>query len=300
MFDSRFIKLSLAFLFSLLLFACNNEVEVENFELAESKIDEKYGKDPFQKMDIYLPANRSIINTKVIILIHGGAWFQGDKSEMNDFIEKFQKGLKEKYAIVNMNYRLVDLIKPQYMLPTQTNDIESVIKFITANHKELGVNPEFVLAGYSAGAHLAMLYAYKFDIKNQVKLVVNVSGPSNLSDAYYTSIPLFALGFSYIIKPSDLPTNMSATKYASPITWVSTKSQPTISFYGTNDELVPFHQSTELESVLNQHQIIHETHVYEGGHDAAIIHIDDVTSKTLDFIDRYNYKEIDTYLKHLK
>ncbi|MBK7289651.1 MAG: hypothetical protein IPI78_05040 [Chitinophagaceae bacterium] len=42
-----------------------------------------YGTDAQQKMDIYLPANRTATNTKVLILIHGGGWTSGDKTDFS-------------------------------------------------------------------------------------------------------------------------------------------------------------------------------------------------------------------------
>jgi acetyl esterase/lipase len=61
--------------------------------------------DPLQKMDIYLPANRSTTNTKVIILIHGGAWSTGDKADFTEYVDTLKKRLPG-YAIFNINYRL--------------------------------------------------------------------------------------------------------------------------------------------------------------------------------------------------
>lgn len=63
-------------------------------------IDVAYGSDANQKMDIYLPKNRTTANTKVIVLIHGGAWNAGDKSEMNVLIPKIQSKWPE-VAIAN-------------------------------------------------------------------------------------------------------------------------------------------------------------------------------------------------------
>ena len=39
-----------------------------------------YGSDAQQKMDIYLPANRSADSAKVFVLIHGGGWKIGRAS----------------------------------------------------------------------------------------------------------------------------------------------------------------------------------------------------------------------------
>lgn len=54
---------------------------------AKTMLNESYGTDPLQKMDIYLPANRSVTATKVIIMIHGGGWTGGDKSDFINMID---------------------------------------------------------------------------------------------------------------------------------------------------------------------------------------------------------------------
>lgn len=59
---------------------------------AKTMLNEPYGTDPLQKMDIYLPANRSVTSTKVLILIHGGGWTQGDKIDFNVSIDTLKKG----------------------------------------------------------------------------------------------------------------------------------------------------------------------------------------------------------------
>ncbi|HYH14654.1 MAG TPA: hypothetical protein VD794_05530, partial [Flavisolibacter sp.] len=47
---------------------------------SETKLNVAYGTDSAQRMDIYLPAGRNN-TTKVLVLIHGGGWASGDKSE---------------------------------------------------------------------------------------------------------------------------------------------------------------------------------------------------------------------------
>ncbi|MEI9807388.1 MAG: hypothetical protein WDO16_05610 [Bacteroidota bacterium] len=59
-------------------------------------------------MDVYLPAGRSKTTTKLIILIHGGAWATGDKSDFNVFVDTLKIRLPD-YAICNINYRLANI-----------------------------------------------------------------------------------------------------------------------------------------------------------------------------------------------
>jgi len=50
---------------------------------ARTILDVAYGVDAKQTMDIYLPANRRADSTKIMVMIHGGGWTTGDKSDFN-------------------------------------------------------------------------------------------------------------------------------------------------------------------------------------------------------------------------
>ncbi|MBK8496196.1 MAG: alpha/beta hydrolase [Chitinophagaceae bacterium] len=105
-----------------------------------------YGTDPLQKMDIYLPANRSVATTKVIILIHGGAWISGDKSEFNPAIIDSLKNRVPDYAIFNINYRL-GALPTTNVFPTQELDVKAAVEFIFGNRASYLVSDKFVLMG---------------------------------------------------------------------------------------------------------------------------------------------------------
>jgi acetyl esterase/lipase len=67
--------------------ACQKDTGDDNKENAEQTIlNVSYGADTAQRMDVYLPANRTTTDTKVLVLVHGGAWSTGDKTEFNEFI----------------------------------------------------------------------------------------------------------------------------------------------------------------------------------------------------------------------
>jgi acetyl esterase/lipase len=77
-------------IFILILFffnACSTD-DGENSDLKTAEATElkniSYGADAQQTYDIYLPKNRSL-NTRVMLLIHGGGWTSGDKMICSDF-----------------------------------------------------------------------------------------------------------------------------------------------------------------------------------------------------------------------
>ena len=60
---------------------------------ASTQLNFSYGADPLQKMDVYLPEGRSAASTKMIILVHGGAWTQGGKSDFTPYVDTLKKRL---------------------------------------------------------------------------------------------------------------------------------------------------------------------------------------------------------------
>lgn len=272
-------------LFSFVILSSCTKENFEVFTEPKTIMNASYGSDNAQKADIFLPANRSQADTKVLLIIHGGGWMAGDKKDMEGLVPKIQALLGD-YAIVNMNYRLAAMTPLRYMLPTQSDDIRSVMNYIGSNADEFGVKPEFVVLGYSAGGHLAMLYAYKYDEERRVKAVVNIAGPSNLDDVAYHNNMGFSFLMNYITNPSDLPSGMTQSVFGSPVTWVSSKSQPTISFYGSTDELIPQSQHTTLKTSLNSANIYNENYIYNAGHEVIAKFTDDILSKTKDFLSK--------------
>jgi len=134
---------------------------------ADTLMDVSYGNDIKQKMDVYLPAGRDI-STPVIVLVHGGGFVAGDKSEFSNQ----SRALSEKgFVVLNINYRLVDisgvLENPMVHQPSnikisdQLNDIQTVVEFAVSKSSEWQMSTEkWAITGHSAGGTLALLYAY--------------------------------------------------------------------------------------------------------------------------------------------
>ena len=113
--------------------ACGKESAETVYYPAETKNNIAYGSDPKQKMDMYLPAGRSIDSTKVMVIIHGGGWREGDKSDFTPYMNSLQQRLPG-YAIFNLNYRLAGDNKN--LFPSQENDIKAAIEFIYSKRSE--------------------------------------------------------------------------------------------------------------------------------------------------------------------
>ncbi len=272
-------------LFSFVIFSSCKKEKYAVFDTPQTFLNYSYGEDPSQKVDIFLPAGRSQGTTRVILLIHGGGWMAGSSKDMETFFVSMKEKMPD-YAIVNMNYRLAELVGPKFMLPMQTDDIHSAINYMKSHAEAFGIKPEFVVVGLSAGGHLAMLYSYKHDLDRSVKAVVNIVGPSNLNDTFYLNNLVYGVAMNRITDPANLPAGMSQSVFGSPMTWITSKAPPTISFYGTNDEFIPLSQHSFLEESLDKVNVYNEKHIYEGGHSVGYDNKDDIVNKIKSFLER--------------
>lgn len=266
-----FNKFSKLLIYTVLIFfisSCDSIKEnEENINLDETFIlDIAYGNNPLQKYDIYLPQGRTNETTKVFILVHGGSWISGDKNDMNNVIDLLKQRFPD-YAIVNINYRLAGLGVTAF--PMQLNDITSVIDDLKTKSDNYQITNNYGFIGVSAGAHLSMLYAYKYDISNDVDIVCSIVGPTNFTDTNYANNPDYdqmSAAFQSITGV-DYDTNPQYYESISPYHIVTATAPPTILFYGGNDELIPTTQGVEMHDKLNELGVINEFTLYENeGH----------------------------------
>ncbi len=257
------------FSISLFLTACSEEntpvVENNDQPLAEkTALNVSYGENPQQVYDLYLPEGRTSEKTKVIILIHGGGWIEGDKEDMSAYIPI----LKEKHpnhAIVNINYVLAN--PPSVpAFPNQFLDVERVINKLTEDSEELQILPEFGLIGASAGAHIALQYDYVYDTDDKVKMVCDIVGPTDFTDPFYTENPNFQLLLNALVDESAYSENSNIAELISPALQVTENSSPTILFYGDEDPLVPLSNGEKLHNELTANMVTNSFTVYNGGH----------------------------------
>ncbi len=238
--------------------------DVVNTLSPSSSLNVAYGSNAAQVMDVYLPANRTTATTRVIIMIHGGAWSSGDKADFNAFVDTLKRRMPT-YAIVNINYRLAS--GSNNIFPTQENDVKAAADFIHTKRIEYNISDKFVLMGASAGAHLALLHSYKYPDPVNIKAVVDFFGPSDMVKMYQQPAPLVPPAFiSSLIggTPTQLPV---LYQQSSPINFINAQSPPTIILQGGLDLLVSPSQSEAVKNKLSQAGVANQYVFYpSGGH----------------------------------
>lgn len=280
------IKWICILIFILSLTSCIKETQQDYYNTHQSYIlpNISYGNHIQQKMDIYLPAQRNSNSTKVFVLVHGGAWSAGDKSEFNVFFKNLYTSYPH-HAIMNINYRLGSELSPGF--PKQIDDIKSAIQHIQL--PKYNVSNQYCFIGTSAGAHLSMLYAYGFDDNQEVKAVCNTVGPSDITDPAYTENFLYMNLMKNLVGNKTIQSDSALFAEVSPVKHVTTQVPPTLSLYGDNDPLIPNSQLTRLVAALNSVNAIHHYTVYAGeGHGAwSQSNNADAAQKLITFIQTY-------------
>ena len=227
-------------------------------------LDESFGTHTLQAFDLYLPRQPadSMDSHSVVVYIHGGAWGGGDKADMRSSCE-YLAG--EGYtAAATLNYRMIADTPNGIDYTDMLEDIDLALKKIKALGAEKGYAIDRVaLLGYSAGAHLAMLYAYthKNTSPLDIRFVYSMVGPADFTDpafynaesedtsAWKSKIVSLLLGLDY---PATAITHDNLGEYsdmlldASPIKYVAADCAPSLLAYGAEDELVPVSNAKRL------------------------------------------------------
>jgi acetyl esterase/lipase len=253
--------------------------------VATIQLDVPYGADPQQVYDLYLPEGRTDEKTKVLILVHGGGWIEGDKADVNEIITLMQVN-NPNHAIVNMNYKLATLSYPAF--PNQFLDLDAVINQVTSQSETLHILPEFGLIGLSAGAHISLQYDSVYDTDNQVKFVCDIVGPCDFTDPFYQENPNFDLYLTALTDESAYPAGTDLAVALSPALQLNANTSPTVLFYGNIDKLVPLTNGITLKNNLETAGIAHQYTVYDGGHgNWTETQYADVENKISVYIDTY-------------
>ncbi len=136
-----------------------------------------YGKNPWQKLDIYWPKTRSE-KAPIKVFYYGGSWVKGSKEEYAFVANRF---VQHGYIVV-----IPDYVKyPQAKYPAFVEDAAEVTRWLDQNAESIGGDRQQIhLVGHSAGAHIgAMLIAderflAKYDLSPQFyRSFVGISGP---------------------------------------------------------------------------------------------------------------------------
>ncbi len=103
--------------------------------------------------DIYYPKQHMGELYPVIVNVHGGGWFYGDKQTYTVYTQYLAA---QGFAVVNFNYRLA----PEHRYPAAISDVCAMMEYLADNAARLQLDlSRLYMVGDSAGAQLAAQYA---------------------------------------------------------------------------------------------------------------------------------------------
>lgn len=194
-------------------------------------------------MDIYMPEGDTMQRHPLIVFIHGGAFYFGDKGAptMTTWCRHFAR---EGYVTASINYRLgfqiskASIQKSGYMA---IQDAHAAIRYLVAHAKDYGVDTNAIfVAGTSAGAITALNVAlwtnatrppFVEELNIDKKLGRLESSGNNLHNTFKIKAIANMWGAIY-----DLEV-------------LKNKRIPIISFHGTQDHVVPYDEGYPFSSL---------------------------------------------------
>ena len=196
------------------------------------------------ELDIHAPAE--IGPWPVVITIHGGGWFVGDRESMGPLAD----GLASRKAVVfNATYRTLTL---GGSFPGMVDDVACAVQFARDAASEFTTTPDVVtVVGHSAGAHLSSLVAFAPGEFGQdcpegparaPDALVGLAGPYDISQLGGLLTPMFGVPIQ------DDPELWAS---GNPFTWIADSPDiPTLLLHGDADRVAPVAFSEELAEAL--------------------------------------------------
>lgn len=293
--NSFFVRLAIILIGTAGLFGCATSPKWDTDHICIIK-DVNYAESYRNTYDLYLPANK---NPKALMLfIHGGSWISGEKEDMALFAGRY---VKAGYITASINYTRLDtdsivladkVIKSSHK--TMLEEIDASIKAIKAKCEELGCPLEqMAIGGYSAGGHLAMLYASRYTEQSAIPIKFQISwvGPSDFNMLFPTPDVSQPFGgphadvanrlyhnwgkFTYHLSGKEYDTEEITTQTliklksnVSPIDIAHPTTPPAILAYGGKDGVVDPAHGTQMANKLKKLGIDHNLIIFpNSGHE---------------------------------
>lgn len=222
------------------------------------------------QLDVYSPSVDSINSGASVIVVHGGSWNGGERS---DFPQWSRWLAEQGFTVFDIDYRLA---QPNYL--TATGDVKCAVRWIKNNAAKFKISPDRIaLLGRSAGAQLALLAAYSAadarfpasctenQTSEDVRAVISFYAPTDLFWAFDNPA-----NQSVIDGPTMLANFLGGNPHesdelrerfilASPVAQVDSAAPPTLLIHGGQDQLIKSENLKFLAAKLTEANVPHKT-----------------------------------------
>lgn len=242
-------------------------------------------------LDAFLPYPKKIEKSIAIIILHGGGWRTGDRSQHFPLAQRLAK---LGYVCFTPQYRL----STEALYPAAVLDIKTAIQWVRVNAKAFNVDTsKIIVAGFSAGGELAAFMGatngmsefenpvYATNTSSWVQAVVDIDGILSFvhpesgegDDSKRTSAATYWFGY-------PKKENPELWKQASALTHVGKHSPP---YLFLNSSVARMHAGREdFIKELNKYGTYSEVHEFEGAPHSFCL-FDPWFEPTLKYIDGF-------------
>ena len=213
-------------------------------------------------LDIIRPAAPSEQPRPAIVYVHGGGWWEGDRSY--GYIPNLMLA-KLGFFTITISYRLSQIAP----YPAQIHDVKAAIRFLRANAEAFGIDPGRIgVWGHSAGGHLSAMAGLHADIpelegesgspgySSKVQAVVPMSPPTDFTvewrDREGNLFEESRLGPITQLLGGPTAKKPELARLASPAALVAPGDAPSLILHGTMDDIVPFRQAEILAAAMGR------------------------------------------------
>lgn len=210
--------------------------------------------EPPLTVDVFIPPVPTE-NRPALVLLHGGAWKFGDRSQLRGYGFLVSR---EGFVVIAGEFRLA----PGDVWPAQLEDVAAVFDWVVAESKELGIDPHRIaVAGASSGGHLALMLAGSRSAEPLLgscpAAVVSLYGITDLAGTPALSDAIADL----------LGNSAEGDRHgASPVAYLTARHPPTLLLHSNADEIVPRQQALDYYERLLGQGVVTELAMFDGAH----------------------------------
>lgn len=216
------------------------------------------------KLDLYLPTSAG--THPLLVYFHGGGWEHGSKEMIMANVTPY---LEMGFAVANVEYRLTKVAPA----PAAVQDARCAVRWLAGHAADYHIDTaRFVLAGGSAGAHLALMAGMLRASDGldsgcarapepRIAAIINYYGITDVADLI--DGPNRRHWAAEWI--GTRPDRAELARRLSPLTYVRPGLPPVITIHGDSDRAVPYAQAVQLHSALDHAGVPNELVTVAGG-----------------------------------
>lgn len=250
-----------------------NGIAVLNFYQNASDL-----KNQSLRFDLYEPENDFVTNRPLIIVLHGGGFVAGDKSDASQQTVRYCDSLASRgFVVASVDYRMglvlqsrrnelyVDSADFKRAVQWAAQDLNSAIGYFRANARKLKIDPNKIyVLGNSSGAIIALQNVYG-NYENKANAAISLWGAVfNLNDVNKAVSPILLV---HGTEDSVVPFMHGETIRLDSLNEneIFPGYRVFLSSFNAHFDSPVFYGSGAIDSVLSYNGIAHETLFVDGG-----------------------------------